>query len=133
MTRARTQFRGSDFGPATALQRPLNDFALDIQTRLAAIENAGLNRKILGCVFTTGATVSPTVSPFPIRIPVPENFTPIGVTLLAIQNVSAASSYVESAAITVRHRIVGSTIEVRYVTGLDANTSYSLTLEATGR
>lgn len=136
--RARTQFQKDDVSDPERLRRVLNDFALEISTRLSAVEAApGL--QVIELSFDTGALVTYGSPPFTFdtcpKVSLP--YTPTGVVLLSLQQTQPAGQPVQVLPCDVKwHFGAGSgsgdgVLHIDYVTGLSGNRRYLMRLGVT--
>lgn len=127
--RKRIQFRNADTAGAPQLNGPLNDFARDVQLRLDALEAASAGVALLRDVYvTTGATLAVNTAPFPQAISTPDGFTPAGLVVVRVENLSAPATIATTAHMAQWRMVATNTIELQLVTGLAVNTKYRLTL-----
>lgn len=127
--RKRFQFRNSDTTGAPQLNGPLNDFARDVQLRLEALESTAVGVALLRDVYvSTGASVAVNTAPFPLQVSTPDDFTPAGLVLVRVENLSAAATIATSAHMAQWRMSSDSKIEIQLVTGLATNSKYRLTL-----
>jgi hypothetical protein len=122
--RQKSQFRTEDFGPATDLEFPLNDFALEVEQRLAALEGQP-KRKLLRVKFTTRGSIGYRVVPFPLTVGCP--FTPAGLILVGLY---ASTSVPLAQPPAVEWVPVSGGIQIVRVWGVAVSTSYTLAMEA---
>lgn len=124
MTRKRFTFADADALDPARLVRVLNDFALQVQLRLEAVEARGT--ELVTALVATGASGLVDVPPFPLRIATQS--TPKSVTVVSAEPLQAPFTAVTSAPWLVWRPLDGG-IEIRGCLGLAASTSYRLTLE----
>ena len=125
----RQQLQAEDFGDNNTLRRALNDVLLDVQQRLGKVE--GLNQLYVPPAFLIeiGASAAYGVRPFPIRVALPADVTPVGVLLCGIENQTNTG-----APATVAHDVKwlmkpgSGGILVRHIPGLAVSTKYLVRL-----
>jgi hypothetical protein len=118
--RRRFQFRNEDVKPADALERVLNDFALDVQSRLESLEK--FNTALAVFELTTGA--APTDG-MPVRITTAG--TPRGLKVVRVENLSGSGLL--TVAPWLEWRAATGGVEIVSAVGLAASTKYRLTVE----
>lgn len=135
---ARYQLQKDDVESTESLRRVLNDIFIDFSTRLEELEKAKGIYVLPVMAFDIGTSYAVSAAPFSLasgglRCSVP--FVPNGVVLLRIENAADPATPI-SLATSVSWRLVpssdGSTaIQIDFVSGLAANTSYRMTLGVT--
>ena len=75
MTRQRTQFQAKDLTGNPSLRRPFNDFALDIQSRVEAVEESPGLVVLEGVELAIGGTYAANTAPFPLLLSIPRGMT----------------------------------------------------------
>ena len=131
MSRQRTQFQSKDLTGNPSLRRPLNDFALDVQTRLEAVETSAGLVVLEPMKLVIGGTYAAGTAPFPLLLSVPKGAKAKGVLVVAADNITAPGTTFATA-LYPSWRIVDSKLEVGFVTGLAVSTTYRLTLALVG-
>lgn len=132
MKGTRPQLRAQDFAGAPNLQGPLNDALMGLSLRLDALETVAGLLVLPPVDIKTGGTVTPSVAPFPIRLGVPAGFTPVGLLLLRVEPLTGSppSNIPSSSCFPWWRPTQADSLELLYVGGLSASTSYRLTLGA---
>lgn len=123
-------FRNSAFATPTDLRGPLNEALNQIRQGLQEGADAPAGLLVIpGVEMQTGTTLAVGTLPFPFRLATPPGFTPVGLLLLALENLTATND-ASTAANTLRWSVVDGGLQLDFVTGLTVNTSYRLTLGA---
>jgi type III secretory pathway component EscU len=131
MARQRTQFQSKDLTGNPSLRRPLNDFAIDVQTRLEAVETSAGLTLLPPVEVALGGTYAAGTAPFPLLLSVPKDARVKGVLVVAADNLTAPGTTFATA-LYPSWRIVDRKLEVGFVTGLAVSTTYRLTLALVG-
>ncbi len=114
----------SDASTLATLRDVLNGFLKRIQDALAAVPQ----RATVSMQFQTGATVA---NSFPTSISAP-GFNPVSVFVGSARNLDDVNASFASAVMVQWEVASNGNIIVRTITGLSANTRYSITLEVFG-
>lgn len=139
MSKSRTQFRSENVADPESLRVVLNDFALEICSRLEALESAKGITILPDVSFETGAKLDATTAPFTqdgagMRVSCP--FSPTGLVLLQLTRVSPAGSPIIVATSDVKwHYAAGAAggagdgvVHIDFVTGLAVSSRYVMRL-----
>lgn len=142
MSAQRTQFQADDVSNPENLRRVLNDYALDIATRLEALERLKGLTVLPEVTFETGAAIGTSTAPFTqdgagLRVSCP--FTPTGLVLLSLVRTMPAGAAVSGSASDVKwHYAAGAAggagdgaIHIDFVTGLSVSSRYVMRLGVT--
>lgn len=130
----RTPLQTRDFRDAPDLKRPLNDALADVYARLDALEMVAGLFVLPPITIQTGAVVGPLLAPFPVSIATPKEFTPKGVVVLKVDNLTYPGPLGYSTSGHFAHwdpvSEVDGRIVLRLVTGLAVSAQYRILLGA---
>jgi hypothetical protein len=134
--RSQVPLRQDAFGDSNKLQRPLNDALSDLRQRVSLLEALAGVQLLPDFEFETQGAPSPSSAPFPLRATTPANFTPQGLLVVGLRNLTTnGPTGIENAATTVfwAPDVDGRTLLLQYISGLQAATRYRITLAALRR
>lgn len=134
--RSQVPLRVEDFAGAPGLQRPLNDALSDLRQQVATLMSLAQVRLLDDFEFETQGAPSPSAPPFPLRATTPANFTPQGLQVVGLRNLTTNGPLgIENAGISVfwTPDVDGRTLLIQYISGLQPSTRYRVTLAALRR
>lgn len=128
--------RGDEFGDANKLQRPLNDALSELRRQVALLQSLAQVRLLDDFEFETQGAPAPGAAPFPLRATTPANFTPQGLFVAGLRNLTTSvPTGIENAGISVYWApdVDSQTLLVHFISGLQPATRYRVTLAALRR
>lgn len=135
-TRSEVPLRQDAFADANRLQRPLNDALSDLRQRVSVLEALSQVRILDDFEFETRGAPSPGATPFPMKVTSPKGFTPQGLLVAGLRNLTTNGALgIENAGVSVfwAPDVDGRTLLVQYIAGLQPSTRYRVTLAALRR